>query len=238
MATTLDKIQQEIAANYEHTSNIPGSTDARYVQRLVLINRFERDWGRYRKLGSRWPQLFSVDTSISTVASTATVTLPSDFTLNGLALDTDGEVEIGGNGYLFIKRENKDKYADAERLTWITGNDAAGYTLTINPTPTTVMTVTIPYYTTNLATNAAGTGQEVLALGTDLTKCPNPMFLAYSTLSELYRNDREENQARRYESKAEDAWDEMVSNNFNANVNQMRQIPDVAEDEGYPNIGA
>lgn len=236
MASTLADIQLEIAAVYDFSSTAPAEGTDTYERRRVLINASIRSWAQ--RLGYKWSELHS-DLSLTTTADQAYVDLPSSFNTNNLVLNRNGEIQIGGNWYKFIKRSQKDLYEDAIKKAYVVGNAATGFKLYIEPTPTDVLSIDLSYYTTDLAVDSDGTTEKAALISAgDYTKCPSIDFVSKDVLSALYRADSEMNQWSTLSQQAEDILDELIASNVNVgDVNSIQEIPDAAEEDGYPAIG-
>lgn len=234
MATTLDDIQVGIAIDFDSSADAPATSNSEYTRRLKLINRSEKKWAR--AFNYRWPELFT-STTLTTTAGQAYVSLPSDFEFGNLVIAPDGEIKIGDLWYKLITKDYKDVHYDSAYLCWITGNPSAGYRLNIQPTPTDQVSIPLNYYSNYLATNTSGTDQALLSTGTDKTKISDADFLVYDVLAQLYKDDDEGNKGLDFERLANDRLEQMKSLASRGQQNQLVEIPDLAELQGYPSIG-
>jgi hypothetical protein len=232
--TTLNDIQTQIALDFDSSSSAPATSNTEWTRRLYLINRYEKEWARVKD--GRWSQLLTPFT-ISTVAGTAYVSLPADYVFGREIVKPNSFMDIGGVDYRMVAYTEKDKYDTADSYVYILGDDQAGYKLYINPTPDTAVTVTLPYYSTYLATSSAGVKQNVLTTGTDITRCPDPMYIVYMTLADLFKIDDEGNKGLDFERKGTERLADMMSVENGRSTNFNMEIPDFVEDAGYPNIG-
>lgn len=234
MAYTLNDIMVEIALDFDFTSDLPPTTSSEYARRIKLINRYERQWAR--GMNGKWSSL-RLSTTLSTVANTATVSLPTDFNMNGLMLTSVGGIVIGDSEYLFIDASQKNNYVDAQKICWITGNQVIGYTLNISPTPDSVMTIYLDYFTSNLAYDSTNVGKAVMTDLTDITKCPDASFIINSVLGDLYKVDENPSLGVDFTAQARESMQLMIGDENVGNYNQFEEIPDYATLEGYPQIG-
>lgn len=234
MITTLDDIQKEIALDFDSSPTAPASTDSEYSRRTGIINRFERIWGEK----AFWKEL-EKNTTLNTVANTSTVDLPSDCENGRLALSMEGHIKIGSSWHLVIDQTEKGNYESTDRIAWITGNPATGYTLNIQPTPTEVLDIPLVYYSTSLATDTTGTTEKsVLVEASDITKCPNRYYLVNSVLAVLFKVDDEGNKGVDYERIAMDNGLGDILGKYNlGNLHQKSEIQVIADTSGYPQIG-
>lgn len=232
---TLDDIQKEIAVDFDSSPSAPANTTTEWARRRTLINRFEREWARTK--GYKWSELLK-EATLTTTADQASVTCPTDFKARNIVLREDGTLKIGSVWYTFINYDEKNSINDSQKYCYVLGNDAEGYTLYINPTPDDAYTVNFPYFTNNLATESdASTETEVLTNTDDITKCPDPYFIIYSTLATLFKDDDEGNKGVDYERLAIDRLNNMLADASSGGLNQSLEIPDYYERMGAPAYG-
>jgi hypothetical protein len=236
---TLNDILVEISLDFDFTTSTPPTTSQEHSRRVKLINRFERELGRFKAYKWRFLQK---STSLSTTPNVATVSLPSDMSYNGAEIAQDGYVRfLDGNSnttyYQLVTLDQVKTFETSEKLVWITGNEAVGYTLNINPTPTDTYTIPLNYFSKYLATDSGLTPKEVMTASTDITLIPNPMYLVYKTLMILNKTDDSNPLGNDYNAMANEALSQMLGDENALNFNQLQEIPDLAEVQGYPNIG-
>jgi hypothetical protein len=231
ITTTLNDLQVQIALDFDSYATAPSITNPEWARRVLLINRYEKEWARMRNF--RWTGLFTQQT-LSTVVGQAYVNLATDFVLGNEVVDADGMIDIGNLAYKMIDFNNNDLI---DHYVYITGNEQAGFKLNIYPTPSAINSFSLPYYSTNLATNAAGTAQTVLALGTDITRCQDPMYIVYMVLADLFKVDDEGNKGLDFERKGAERLNDMMSVETLRGQNFIREIPDWQEDAGGAAIG-
>lgn len=237
MASTLNDVQTDIAVDFDSSATPPATTNSEWSRRTALINRAERMVGK--ALSWRWPWLYKTDSSLATVVGTATISLPGDFRPTGLILDAAGNLHIGSTAYRLVTVRERQDFDTTAKICWITGNDVNGYTLHVQPTPTAVATLDLQYYSFYLATDQAGTTEkEVMTDSTDKTKIPAAVYLSLYTLAQLYKDDDEGNKGIDFERQAIDELNRMLSEVNNEAQNYHAEIPDIAERDGYPMIGA
>lgn len=229
---TLDDIQSRIASGVDYTSSAPSTSDTEYARRLKLINKYEKQWAL--KEGYRWKDLV-VSTTLTTTANVATVSLPTDY--KSAILQPAGTLKVGSANYEFIPIYMKGKYFDNSQYLYITGNDAVGYTLNINPTPDDAYSIEFDYYSKYLATNSGGTDKEVMTTGTDITKCPDPEYIVYMVQYDLLMHDNRGDKAIECKNEGLNILDNLVNENFRNEHNYVRKIPVYKEDSGYLLMG-
>lgn len=234
MQYTLDAIQADIAARFEFASSAPASSSEHYSRVTRLINDAERRWAD--TINYKWPQLVT-SASLSIVADTPTVSMPSGYSKGRLILGSGGYLTINSIDYKFIDISELPDYTTGARVAYITGNNSSGYTLNLQPTPEESSTVTMHYYTENLATDSLGVDKEVMTTGSDITKCNVPRFIVFSVLSELYTVDETNiNAGIDYERRARDEMEKAL-NALNES-GQISIIPDTKITRGYSKLGA
>lgn len=232
---TLSELLTEISLDYDASSSTPSTSSTEYARRVKLINRFERAWAR--ELNYKWNDLLKSST-VTITSGNSSASLPSDFKFGNIVTNEAGEVKIGNSYYQLVRKDEVGSFDTDSRLCWVTGNDAQGYTINIQPTATDNLSVTLDYFTTNLAATSAGVEQPVLVDGTDESKCPDPYYIVYSALGVLYKADDDEiGRGMDYERLATESMSNMIANNSVGGLNQVGVIPDYAEVSGYSYIG-
>lgn len=232
---TLDEIQNQVSLDIDSSSSALDSTNQEYARRTKIINRFERLWAERKSYV--WNVLLK-ETTLTITADTTSVALPSDFTGKNISLSQDGMIKIGERWYQFKRHDEAETYESSALVAYLLGNDASGYTLNVKFTDDDDRTVYLNYYSNSLATNSAGdTEKTVLTTTTDVTKCPNPLYLAYSTLAALYKADDEIDKGLDYERLAENEMDSMISNENSGNYQQITDVEDLGTIMGYESLG-
>lgn len=235
MSTTLEDVQTMIAVDFDSSSTPPATTNTEWARRTKLINRAEKEWAR--KLHYRWPQLYT-ETTLTTTPSTATVSLPSDMEMHNIILTGDGYLKVGSTPHKLISVMEKDDYASDETLLWVTGNSAIGYTLNIQPTPSEALSITLRYYSNSLAMDTtATTDKTVMVESSDITKVPDPTYLALYTLAQLFKDDDEGNKGVDFQSQAIDLLNTMIAQFNIGQTNQDSTIGHVDESAGFGGYG-
>jgi len=128
MARTLNDLEQSLGYDLGQDAVTVGGTDwNRYRDHF---NRAIRVWAnRYN------PTVLKQSATLSVVQGTATYSLTSTFMrpLGSVWITfTDG----GEKEYPIIKAEDKHQKSTSERYCWTTGSKKDGFTLNLNPTPT------------------------------------------------------------------------------------------------------
>lgn len=202
---TLTDIQSSISARFDYSGSVISSTSNEWARRLLLINEAEDTLKRF--LNGQLSFLLT-STTLTTTNGVNYVNLPSDYERGSLALGSNGLITI--NNLYYPLREQPDTLSNdsTSYFTWIKGNKAEGYKLYIQPTPDGVYSITLPYYTSNLATNASLTGISKLTSPTDITKIPDPYYIVDWVIGELYLID-DEGQAK-WQSYKVSAQDRLV----------------------------
>ena len=234
MATTLSDIQTSIALDFDQASTAPDTTTDDYARRKLLINRSEKKWKN--ALNGRWDSLRTTAT-LSITGGTSYVALPTDFTPNGLVVAKGGQVLLNGSYAPIVKFQDVPSYTSSDLLCYITGDDANGYRLNFQPTPTSSSTLDITYYSKYIAQTSGGTGLEKLTSGTDYTKCPDSDFIVLDVVAQLLKSDGEANLGQDYQSQANDLLNQMIAQNNAGNIGVPNEIQTYNDLNSYPNIG-
>jgi len=173
---------------YRAEATVPTSTDDEYTIAISLVNEAISRWANYD--GVYWKELFT--TALTTVGSGAVTTITSGTT--GYAAPDDMR-EAGG----FVKLKDSDGLTkqtypiidpqdgqfkdDLGTYCYFTGDPANGFVLHLNPTPDAALDgLDIDYVYYKKPTE--------LATGSDVTECPNSMFLVHRMLANRFRASR------------------------------------------------
>jgi hypothetical protein len=231
---TLNDIQIRIATRFDSTTSTPATDGAEYARRRSLINDAER---QLRK-ANKW-NFLRISESLSTVVDQAFVSLPANYRGSMADFDDTALLDIGDTQHKLILPNQVNNYTTGTPLAWITGNDASGYQLNLSPTPTAITSFTFSYYTKNMATDTLGTTEkEVLALVDDVTKIPDPLYVVYYVLHELYPSDDDmDNRGINIERKMNDSLEEMIANDQMGDVNVPITITSESESRGLAPMG-
>lgn len=233
---TLDEIQTQIALDFDSSSSALVSTNSEYSRRTKLINRFEKLWATRKNYA--WNALLKETSNLTVSANASTVSLPADFTNRNIQLSRDGFIKLGSIWHKFIRRDELDTYPTTMPLVYVLGNDAMGYTLHVRPTATEDRTLYLNYYSDYLAVATDGSTEKALLVETtDITKCPSPYFLIYSTLATLFKSDDEIDKGLDYERLAEAEMDQMMANENQGMFQQDLYVMEIGEIGGYKNLG-
>lgn len=231
---TLAEIQEQIALDVDNSSSAPSATDTEYIRRRKIINRYERLF--FTRRNHIWNLLLK-EAEVPTVAQQSYVAVPADCAEGRLNLSNDGYIKIGNNWYRFINRHEVDNKYDGEKICYITGNNPDGFVLNISPTPDSVETVYLRYYSNYFAVDAAGDGKAVMTETTDETKCPSPFYIIFSTIAEIFKVDDENATGLDYERRAEEEMKDALANENQGSYQQGFSIKSESELNGYPGIG-
>lgn len=232
MSTTLNDIQKMISAEFDQSGTPISSTTAEYSRRTTLINVAERMWREY--LQGKWTVL-KTNPTLVTVANQNYVSLPSGYKLGREIFDRGGLILIGSLYYKKVSRQDLDQYQTTETLVWIEGNDASGYKMYIQPTPSSIVSFEFDYYTKNCAVSSSAVEVDVLTAFDDITKVPDPTFLSDYALGRLFTVDDEPTKGAIYSQEALQAkLNLMVIQQANFDGLTVRTNDD---DVGYEPIG-
>lgn len=228
---TLAEIQEQIALDLDSASSAPATTDPEYIRRRKLINRYERAF--FARRNNVWSVLLK-ESSVSTTANQSYVDIPADCVGGTLALSQDGYVKIGDVYYRLVRR---DEVGENEYVCYVTGNISEGYNLNIVPTPESVETVYLRYYSSYYATDTSGTDKAVMTEATDITKCPNPYYIVFAVIAEVFKIDDENSKGLDYDRRAEEEMKDALSNENQGSFQQDFSIKTEGQISGYPGLG-
>lgn len=236
MSTSLLDIQTELSARFETSGGAIDPTTNEWARRTNLIKIALRAWRE--RINGKWAVLGKA-ASLSTTVDQSYVTLPAGYRRGRALADKAGFITIGTQVYKLVDKDYFDTQDTVDQLCYITGSDPEGYRLNIQPTPTAVTSFTFPYFTSNTATDSAGTTEkEFPTEPTDLVKCPNPGFISEWVLGELFLVDNEDaNSAKIYKDQAESYMKSMIVENARGEVNQSFRVLDPSDLMGYEPIG-
>lgn len=231
---TLADLQDQIALDFDQDSTAPDSTTGEYQRRTKLLNRFLEIWASERNY--QWTDLYTT-TSLTTTPDQAYITLPTGIEKKNIITSPSGVIRINEYDYTLVNAEDINSLESESRYCYLTGNNAQGLKLYINPVPTDTLTFTIQYYSTALATTTDGTDQNNLSISTDIVKCPDPFYLVYSVLAVLFKTDDDANKGQDYERMAFDRLQAMHSRENLGVRGQGNTIESAYIIAGYPYIG-
>lgn len=227
----LTQLQTRISARFDQVGGTISETSGEWTRRTTLINDAARKWAKI----TRWVQLLTT-TTLTTTASQNYVDLPSGAEYGNLILPSDQMIKLNNLYYSLVPYDVAKSKDDSDYYMYILGDPINGYKLYINPTPSDAYSFDLAYYTTELATDSSGTSQEELTTGTDITKCPDPDYLVYGTLMELFLIDGDD-QFNKYEQMQLDVLNNMLENNLLGQVNEGFGIVEVDVAQNFSPIG-
>lgn len=178
--------QEILHTLYIGDTSTPAATDTEYLRRRILLNAAIDRWQHNK--GYLWDELWARSTDSTVATPTSSYPVPDDFRFPG--------------GYVFLMdgtkqhaRYNVVAPEDAQtrpagviggalkNTAYFIGSPAEGYTLNFVYEPATQedgKTIQYDYY--KYATKFTGPST--------VSECPDPYFLIYYALSELYRRTR------------------------------------------------
>ena len=173
MAKTLLELQTSLAYKLGESA-APSTSGIDWVQRRDWFNEAIRDWrDRYD-----WSDTLLISQTLETTADQNYVNLPSDMRKFGLAMQDRGYLEIGGDRYTLITRDQYLRQSSGNKYVYLDGNVSDGFKLFINPIPDAVYEITpFDYYTKNVCRDNAGDPAESLSLSSDYSIIPNDLYL-------------------------------------------------------------
>lgn len=234
MATTLADLQNAIALDFDQSSSAPDVNTDDYARRTLLINRAEKKWKNV--LGGKWNDLLTTIT-VSVTSGVSTVSLPSDFSPEGLLGSKGGNININGYYYEFVKVSDLGSYDSNDHIAYVTGDETNGYYINIQPTPSSSYTFTVRYYSKYIAMDASLSGQDYLLVATDITKIPDPDYIVLEVVSQLFKVDGDGALGTDYENQAKESLNQMIARNNMGNIGNVSEVQLGADINEYPVIG-
>lgn len=175
---------------YRTEATVPASTDDEYIIGLALANEAINRWANYDN--TYWKELFTSLQSSTQVspalvktiqASTVTYTAPADMREAG------GFVRLYNNSNStqaripIIEPQEAQFKTDSSSYAYFLGNPNTGFTLHINPTPTTAMVglnIDYIYYKK----------PALLTVGASFSEMSQPYFIVHRMLASRFRGSR------------------------------------------------
>ncbi len=178
---TLGEYQTRVHRLYEKDNDVPSSDDEDYIVRTALANDAIGVWNAEE--GVLWRELFvslaDAGSGDTTTDGTADYDAPDDFRFGTGFLtltDSDGNETF----YEHIELYKKDlDWDSSEKLWYVTGNVAIGFTIHIMPTPGAGNTIAYSYYKS----------PATLSSGSDVFEMSDPGFAVYWALAKLKEDE-------------------------------------------------
>lgn len=175
--TTLSELQTRLHYLLDADTEVPSSDEDDYTVRTGLLNAGIDSWQRTD--GVLWPELYTTNTSNSGDGSDTSYALPANFRfLTGFILTSTG---ANYEKWTVIPVQEAHTHlgeGSSTRYCWVQGTPGA-YTIEFSNAPTNGYTITIPYYKSATHLTTSGTSTET----------PDPDYLVYFALAELYKAD-------------------------------------------------
>lgn len=157
-------------------TSVVGSSDQNVQQLLALANREGKELAAREGRDGGWPQLRKEHT-FSTVDGTAAYDFPSDlqYFMNTTAWDRSQKWPMHGpispQTWQVLKSGTVGSVGPRTRFRVMAGQ------LYLDPTPTTVRSIVLEYYSDTWCESSGGTDQRVWASDTDLPLLPDDCFI-------------------------------------------------------------
>jgi hypothetical protein len=225
---TLLDIQKRISARYDISGDTVPTTSTEWGRRVTLINLAEKKLQKE----SKWSWLIKT-TTLTTTPNVAHVNLPADYSKGSLIAQLTTHLKIDTVEYMLADKATQTTLNSTSKIVWISGNEASGYRLNIQPTPTTAVSFSISYISTYMATDSSLTEKEGLADATDITKVPNPDYLTNYVLAELYASNDDLAKARMYTDMMQEELRAMLIND-NYEMNTLSPMVSVTDYDFEP----
>lgn len=219
---TYDEIFEAFYTLYRAESELPGTEDDEYIVGRRLANEAVKRWANYDN--TMWKNLYSTlqlsgDGDSILVASTTTYDAPEDMRMPGgpvRVLDADNRVI---QTYPIIDPQEVQFQGDQSKYAYFTGAPGVGYTLTINPAPTTnLVGKSFDYMYYRLPT--------LYEDGDSISDVPNPYFVVNRVLAQRFRASRNWSAYQTAMRDAEDALKAMKMENDSGSWGNPWTMPD------------
>jgi hypothetical protein len=218
---TFDEIFQAYYTLYLMESDTPTSEDEEYTIALRLCNEAIRRWENYD--GTKWRELYTTrvtsgDGSGQIQTGVVDYDCPDDFKEPGghvKLYDSNGALQ---QQYRIIDVQDVQFEGQQSTYCYFTGDPGNGYTMHLNPVPTSNMNGwTIDYVYYKQAT--------MLEAGEDATEVPMPYFCVYRMLANRFRGSRNPYYTTAIQE-AEDALKTMLLQNNTGSWGNPWQVKD------------
>lgn len=219
-----DDIIQAYYTQFRADADVPVSTDDEYTVALRLANEAVKYWENYD--GTLWNELYDTNQNDGTGAQTIVTgqtayTAPTNFKKAG------GFVRVkNANGsdviaYEIIDANDVQFKGDQDDYCFFTGDMNNGYTLNINPAPTSELNgLDIDYVYYKKATE--------FTTGTDKTEMSDPYFIVHRMLGNQFRASRNPY----YQSAMGDALYSIKNMQITNNSGNWANTPELKDNSG------
>lgn len=219
-----DGIFQAYYSLFRADSDVPASTDDEYTVALRLANEAINYWKAYDN--TYWKELFTTNQIDGTGAQTIVTsqrayTAPTNFSEAGgfvKVVDSDGKTV---QRYQIVEPNEVQFQGDNADYCYFTGDSINGYTLNINPAPTSNLNgldIDYVYYK----------NPTEFTTGTDITEMANPYFIVHRMLAMQFRAARNPY----YSSALKDSENTIRVMQLTNNSGNWANTPSIADNSG------
>lgn len=185
--TDYDSIFTAYYRLFRGESDVPASTDEEYILGLSLANNGLNRWATYD--GTYWKELFT-NTGANGAGGTLTIaTGDTTYACPTAMREPGGEVKVlnadGTTKFTYPIIESQEAQFQDENATYayFTGNPSTGFTLNVNPAPTSDLdTLTLRYDYYSKPTE--------YTTGADVSEISNPYFIVHNMLAQRFQIER------------------------------------------------
>lgn len=169
---------------YRAEADTPATTDDEYTIGIRLANNAIRRWANYD--ATYWQELFTTSQDNSTGGVVTTTSGTADYTAPTAMKQAGGFVRLKSSGTTvktipIIEPSEVQFKGDNSTYCYFTGDPNNGFTLHINPAPTTTgLDIDYVYYKT----------PTLITAGTDKPEMQNPDFIVNNMLADRFRASR------------------------------------------------
>lgn len=228
---TYDDIFTAYYTQYRTEAQIPPSTDDEYVIGLNLANEAINRWSNYDN--TYWKELFTSrvaadDGDAVIAASTVTYATPEDMREGGGFIRLYDNNNVTQMRIPIIEPQDAQFKGDNSTYAYFTGNPGNGFTLNLNPVPTTAMVGLNIDYIYYKKPTLFDTSDNTL-----ITEMSQPYFIVHRMLANRFRGSRNPY----YQSAKTDAEDVLVTMQMDNNSGNWADPWKLADNSGAPNFG-
>lgn len=219
---TFDQIFTEFYTIYRAEATVPASTDDEYTIAMRFANNALNRWANYDSV--YWKELFTTNQVDESGAQTI-VTSQTDYDGPSNMREAGGMIKVLDSSnkvvqtYPILDPQEVQFKGDNSTYAYFTGDPSNGFTLHLNPAPTSSLngkSIDYVYYK----------NPTEFTTGTDVTECPNSRFLINHMLANRFRASRNSLGYQTSLRDAEEALKNMKQDNDSGNWGNPWKLAD------------
>lgn len=213
MATLLS-ILNNVAAFIDQDTTL--ATGMELTVRINLVNQALTEWSETYQ----WKQLRISPYSPSFGLSSVSMALPNNFR-KIMSIPIDNSI-TSSNNYTQILPQDRFIKNINDKYCYITGNDAIGYALNINPALSSGVSLVFDYQSI----------PSSMATLQDISVCPSSEFLIKRTIAYIFQS-RSDSRFPGVKSESDDMLANLIEDEASPSVGQKNSIPDYLKNQGF-----